>query len=85
MEIYITEHAYKHGLSEEQIRFAWSIFIKKQFRGKPNEGEILCIGYDKNGTMIQIVAAEKNFGVLIYHAMTPPTRNALKELRLLKR
>ena len=84
-EIIVDEHAYKHGLTEEQIRYAWDNFVKKLFRGKPNEGEIVCVGYDKNGTMMQMVAVEKSFGVLIYHAMTPPTRNALKELGLLKR
>ena len=85
MDVYVDEHAYKHGLTEEQILYAWENFIKKLYRGAPNEGEIVCVGYDKNGVMMQLVAVEKSFGVLIYHAMTPPTQNALKELGLLKR
>ena len=85
MDVYVDEHAYKHGLTEEQILYAWENFIKKLYRGAPNEGEIVCVGYDKNGVMMQLVAVEKSSGVLIYHAMTPPTQNALRELGLLKR
>jgi hypothetical protein len=84
MEVWVAEHAYKHGLSEEQIRYAWDNFIKKAYRGKPNEGEVMCVGFDRNGAMIQLVAVERSFGFLVYHAMTPPARNALKELGLLK-
>ena len=85
MELYVDEHAFKHGLSEGQILYAWGNFIKKMYRGKPNEGEIVCVGYDQKGKMIQMVGVEKGFGVLIFHAMAPPTKNALKELGLLKR
>ena len=85
MDVYVAEHAYKHGLTEEQIRYAWDNFIKKMYRGAPNEGEIVCVGYDKSGVMMQLVAVEKSFGVLIFHAMRPPTQKALDELGLLKR
>ena len=79
MEIIISEHAYKHGLDEESILYAWENFIRLQHRGAPNEGQILLVGSDKKGRLLQIVAVEREFGVLIYHAMTPPTNNALKE------
>ena len=83
MKLFISEHAYKHGLDEESIRYAWSNFVCVQYRGAPNEGEMFVIGCDKKGRLLQMVGIERNFGVLIYHAMTPPTRKALLELGLL--
>ena len=78
----IEEHAFKHGLTEEEIRYAWSHFLRKRYRGAPNEGEIVAIGFDCKGRLIQMVAMEKHCGILIYHAMTPPTRRVLLELSL---
>lgn len=81
----VAEHALKHGLSEEDIRYAWSNFVRKQYRGAPNEGEIVVVGYDRRGRFIEIVAAEREFGTIIYHAMQPPTTNVLAELGLVRR
>lgn len=81
----IVEHALKHGLLEDDIRFAWDNFVRKQYRGAPNEGEIIAVGYDRAGRFIEIVAAERSFGTIIYHAMCPPTVKLLKELGLVRR
>ncbi|MEG2982314.1 MAG: hypothetical protein RR794_01515, partial [Raoultibacter sp.] len=69
----IDGHAYKHGIEEGDIRYAWKNFIRKQYRGAPNEGQIIAVGCDRGGNLIQMVAVEKPFGILIYHAMKPPT------------
>ena len=62
----VVEHALKHGLSEEDIRYAWSNFVRKQYRGAPNEGEIVVVGYDRRGRFIEIVAAEREFGPIYF-------------------
>lgn len=84
-EVVVDEHAFKHGLEEEDIRYAWEHFVRLQHRGSPNEGQAVAIGCDQKGRLIQMVAVEKSFGVLIYHAMTPPTASALFELGLARR
>lgn len=80
--VIVDEHAYKHGLQEEDIRYAWEHFIRLQHRGAPNEGQVLAVGSDRRGRLVQMVAVERSFGTLIFHAMTPPTTKALIELGL---
>jgi len=84
-ELVIDEHAYKHGITEEQIIHAWENFVRKQFRQSPREDQVVAVGYDKQGKMIQLVGVTKPFGTLIYHAMEPPTMNVLIELGLARR
>lgn len=84
-EVEISSHAFKHGLSKEDILYAWDNYAVRCYRGAPHEGEILAIGYDTKGRAVQLVGVERSCGVLIYHAMTPPTRNAMRELRLERR
>lgn len=83
-DVYVHPHATCHGLSEEEILFAWVNFVRRQPRKAPNEDRIVCVGYGmKTATPIQMVAASKDYGVLIYHAMTPPQKSVLRELGLL--
>ena len=83
-DVFIDEHAFKHGLSPEDIEFAWTHFVLKKYRGKPDEGQIAAIGFDKSGRLIEMVAAERPAGTLFYHAMQPPTRRMLVELGYLR-
>lgn len=76
----IDEHALKHGLSPEEIAHAWNNFALRQYRGAPNEGEVAAIGFDRSGRPVELVAIEKPFGTVIFHAIAPPTRNMLLEL-----
>ncbi len=80
--VYVHPHALKHGLTENDIRFAWEHFVRKQHRKSPEEDKILTVGYDMLGRLIQMVGRDADQGILVYHAMTPPTKNVLKELRL---
>ena len=82
MKVYIAEHAYKHGLTEDQIRFAWKNFLAMQRRHSPDVDRVVCTGSDQKGLLIQMVAVEKSVGILIYHAMSPPTESVLAELGL---
>lgn len=81
----VAEHALKHGLPEDDIRHAWENFVRKQYRGAPNEGEVVAVGYDRKGEFMQVVAAERPFGTVIYHALKPPTTKVLVELGLARR
>ncbi len=79
-EIQVHPHALKHGLSEETILEAWDRSIRMRHRREPNCGQIASIGVDRKGRLIEMVAAERPYGVLIYHAVTPPTDKLLMEL-----
>ncbi|MBR2835638.1 MAG: hypothetical protein IKE43_08035 [Coriobacteriales bacterium] len=81
-DVIIAEHALKHGIDESDIRYAWDNFLRKQYRGSPNEGEIIVVGYDRKGEFIELVAAERVFGTVIFHALKPPTTKVLQELGL---
>lgn len=81
----VADHALKHGVSEDDIRYAWSNFVRKRYRGAPNEGEVVAVGYDTKGRFLQIVAAERPYGTVIFHAMQPPTMKVLIELGLVRR
>ena len=81
-ELIIAENALKHGLLPTDIEHAWSNFAAMQFRGSPNEGEIVCIGFDAKGRAVEMIAAERSFGVIIFHAMMPPTEKVIRELGL---
>ena len=80
--VIIDEHALIHDVDPDDTEHAWVNFVERMYRGAPNEGEIIAIGYDKGGRMIEMVGVEKDFGTVVFHALTPPTRNVLKELGL---
>lgn len=81
-ELIILPCALKHGVTQESIECAWDNFVEMCFRGTPNEGEVVVIGYDRQGRPIEIIAAERPFGIVVYHANTPPSASVLIELGL---
>lgn len=81
-ELIILTCALKHGVTRESIEYAWDNFVEMCFRGAPNEGELVVIGYDMHGKPIEIIAAERPFGVVVFHANTPPSASILIELGL---
>lgn len=81
--VFIAEHALKHGIDPDDIEFAWSNYNIRRYRGAPNEGEVVAVGYDRKGRPMELVAAIRPQGMIIFHAMRPPTRKALMELGLL--
>lgn len=85
-DTYVHPHALKHGLTEEEILRAWTNYIKSQYRESPNEDHIIRIGYGYSSQVpIQMVGIQKEFGVLIIHALTPPQDKMLKELGIPRR
>lgn len=85
MELIIATHALKHGIGPEEIEYAWNNFLRRQYRGAPQEGEIIAVGMGRSGQLIELVAEERPFGIVVFHAMHPPTNNMLSELGLARR
>jgi len=82
-DIVVYECALKHGLTEEQICHAWkNAVVCARIKRKNEVVDYVAIGFDMNGRPIEMTAREKEFGVLIYHANTPPTPRAFRELGL---
>ena len=82
-KVFIHPNATKHGLAEEQILHAWYNAIEVVRRDR-HDGLIdyVAIGFEQNGRPIEMTARRKPAGFLIYHANTPPTLRAFKELGL---
>ena len=64
-------------LSEDDVRDAWQAYIRMTRR---SNGQCIAIGFDGKGRALEMVAKEGGGDILVYHAMTPPTVNALREL-----
>ena len=84
-DVYVHPNALKHGLSENEIVFAWENFIRKQHRSGASGDQVIAVGADQKGRLVELVGVDKPFGVLIYHAMTPPTAKMLLELGMARR
>ncbi len=62
---------------------AWINCVRSRPRLEKNPDEYLAVGVDKKGRFIEMVAIRDPEGDwLIYHAFTPPTNNALRELNM---
>lgn len=84
-DVYVDVHAFKHGVTCDEIQQAWNEIVAIRHRNSPHEGEIVAIGLSRKGEAIELVAATKSYGVLIYHAIKPPTEKVLRELRHVRR
>ena len=83
--VYVHPHALKHGLTEEEILYAWDNYISKRRRHIPNTDQIIAVGFDRAGHFVQMVGITKKDGVMVYHAMTPPTARFLAETGLVRK
>lgn len=69
-------------LTEQDILTAWFNSANLTLRmDSPNFPEYVCTGFDSRGRSIEMVAVISEDGILIYHAMTPPTKATLREIR----
>lgn len=81
--VFVHPHALKHGVAEDDVRHAWSNFVRSQQRSAPKEEQIVRIGYGlTTETAIQMIGVVGESGVLIIHAMTPPQESIIRELGL---
>jgi hypothetical protein len=62
---------------------AWENCLRFKKRSGGAFNEYAAIGFDSNGRLLEMVAAQQFDGSwLVFYAMTPPTRRMLKELGL---
>lgn len=79
-ELIIHPHAYKHGLSKEEIESAWNNKIEALFR---RDGRYLALGVSDSGKIVEMIASMRSVGVyVLFHAIAPPTKNSQKELNI---
>ena len=78
LELIFHGHALEHGLSEDDIRYAWDNFVKMRPRGKDFE---VRIGFDSAGREIGMVGAKLEDGdVLVIHTKSPAISSIKMEL-----
>lgn len=62
---------------------AWNNSFVSTSRTRKNPDEYVAVGFDGKGRLVEIAAIRFPTGDwLVFHAMTPPSKNTLKELRL---
>lgn len=82
-KVYVHERVSKRhpDVSVQDVLTAWENCIRSRPRILKNPRECLAVGIDGRGRLIEMVAiADKEGDWLIYHAMTPLSENAKKEL-----
>ncbi|MBC2889320.1 hypothetical protein [Gordonibacter massiliensis (ex Traore et al. 2017)] len=77
-DIIVHPHSLKHGLTEEDVAYAWNNFARKRPRG---DDYWVALGFDGKGREVELVAAVLADGtLLLIHAKTPATKKFKKEL-----
>ncbi|MDF7663342.1 hypothetical protein PT282_01425 [Bifidobacterium sp. ESL0763] len=72
-------------LRDADVKAAWHAILHME-RRRSNPTQWLAIGVDSNGRLLEMIATYEKDGVwLIFHALTPPTKGILKELRMIGR
>ena len=70
-------------LTETDVLSAWRNAIALVRRETSEADFYVAVGFDTNGRPIEMVAAKDDDGsLLIFHAMIPPTKKTLRELRV---
>ena len=69
-------------LAEEDVIAAWDSRIVSMSRVSGDPREVVAVGIDGRGRLVELVAKRKGGTVVIFHAFTPPTRKMLHELGL---
>ncbi len=73
-------------LSEDDVLDAWDSCFRSVPRLDRNPDEHIAIGSDSKGRLIEMIAKRTDIGIwIIYHAFTPPTTKALRELGMMRR
>ncbi len=78
-ETQVSESAYRHGLTIDEIRHAWAnavAFFDIDHEHEPTKS--LCIGPDTAGNLLEVLYLQLPDGDLVIHAM--PLRSAFRAL-----
>lgn len=79
MKIYVLPRVHERHpeLSEEDVLTA---FRSVMVEARRDNGTWVCIGLDGRGRDVEMVYAQQEDSVLIYHAMTLPTKKTMNEI-----
>lgn len=82
MPVVVLPHALKHGLTEEEVTYAWNCPIRcRQRQSNDEPPRWIAIGCLPDGRFAELVAFQDAGGTwVVFHAMTPPTKKFKKEL-----
>lgn len=83
LKIYVLSRVHERHpeLTSEDVLTAFRSVMKDARRA---DGIWVAIGLDGHGRDVEMVYKQLNDSVLIYHAMTPPTKKTLKEINQLE-
>jgi hypothetical protein len=78
----VHDHALKHGLSAEEVEFAWNHIIRcVQRHGTDDPPLWIAIGILSDSRFVELIGFQDIEGVwCVFHAMVPPTKKFKKEL-----
>lgn len=73
-------------LAEQDVLSAWESCLRAVPRIDRDSVDYMAIGSDAHGRLIEMLVRQANGnGWVIFHAFTPPTKKALRELGMLRR
>lgn len=83
LKIYVLSRVHERHpeLTSEDVLTAFRSVMEDARRA---DGTWVAIGLDGHGRDVEMVYKQLNDSVLIYHAMTPPTKKTLKEINQLE-
>ena len=71
-------------IDESDVSTAWNGALISARRLDRDQDEWIAVGLDSNGRVLEMVAVRNSEGQwLIYHAMTPPSKETLHELNII--
>ncbi|MCB4877176.1 hypothetical protein [Bifidobacterium pseudocatenulatum] len=84
MKIYVLPRIHERHpeLTAEDVLTAFRSAMQEVRR---DDGTWMLVGLDGRGRNVEVLYAEKNGMVVIYHAFTPPTKKFLNEMNQLRR
>ena len=65
------------------VKAAWKARIKTQYRLSDEKPYLVAVGVAPSGRLVELIAFEDGKDIVIFHALTPPTKKLLHELRML--
>lgn len=70
-------------ISEQDVMAAWENLFRWSLRETERKDYYVAVGMDQKGRLLEMVAAVEEDGTMvIFHAMTPPSKKTLREVGL---
>lgn len=68
-------------LGDDDVKAAFKSIFKHIHR---TSGECVGVGMDSKQRLVELVFRECGEGIIVYHALTPPTHNVMKALGMIR-